>query len=93
MLLVRNRDEPGLIGGLGTLLAKAGINIANFNLGRDKVGGQALAMIAVDQRIDDKLLGEIQTPSSSNYGTTIIILAPSLNPSHTDFHPFAAECG
>ncbi len=61
MLLVRNRDEPGLIGGLGTILAKAKINIANFNLGRNQIGGEALAMIALDQRIDDKLLSEIQS--------------------------------
>ena len=34
MLYVTNKDRPGLIGGLGTVLGDAGLNIATFNLGR-----------------------------------------------------------
>src|SRR6202453_2423474 len=34
MLLINNRDQPGFIGALGTLLAEASINIATFHLGR-----------------------------------------------------------
>jgi D-3-phosphoglycerate dehydrogenase len=64
MLFVRNQDQPGFIGRLGTKLGQAGVNIANFNLGRNQAGGNALSLIAVDQPIGDDLLAEInQLPS------------------------------
>jgi len=53
MLLVRNKDQPGLIGGVGTILADAKVNIAEFRLGRVNAGGHAISLISVDQRIDD----------------------------------------
>jgi D-3-phosphoglycerate dehydrogenase / 2-oxoglutarate reductase len=59
MLLVRNQDKPGFIGRLGTTLGQARINIANFNLGRDEKDGQAIALVAVDEAINDNLLAEI----------------------------------
>ena len=48
MLYVRNRDRPGLIGALGKILGDAQINIATFHLGRDKPGGDAIALVEVD---------------------------------------------
>ncbi len=48
MLYITNLDKPGLIGGLGTILSDAGINIATFHLGRTEVGGDAVALIQVD---------------------------------------------
>lgn len=49
MLYVTNDDKPGFIGGLGTVLGDAGINIASFNLGRVSEGSDAIALIDVDQ--------------------------------------------
>ena len=48
MLYVTNRDKPGLIGALGTLMGDAGINIATFHLGRADQGGDAIALIETD---------------------------------------------
>jgi D-3-phosphoglycerate dehydrogenase len=59
MLYVRNDDKPGFIGRFGTLLGEKGINIATFNLGRDKPGGDAICFVAVDERISDAVLTEI----------------------------------
>ena len=59
MLFVRNEDKPGLIGSLGTLLGGAGINIASFHLGRKDEGGDAIALVAVDQPIPDPPMSEI----------------------------------
>jgi D-3-phosphoglycerate dehydrogenase / 2-oxoglutarate reductase len=59
MLFVLNQDQPGFIGRIGTKLGQAGINIANFNLGRDQAGGQALSLIAIDSAISPALLEEI----------------------------------
>ncbi|HKA37010.1 MAG TPA: ACT domain-containing protein, partial [Thermoanaerobaculia bacterium] len=43
----RNRDVPGVVGTVGTLLGAAGINIADFSLARGD-GSKAAAVIAVD---------------------------------------------
>lgn len=59
MLYVTNDDKPGFIGGLGTVLADAGINIASFNLGRVAPGGDAIALIDVDQEVCAETLKKV----------------------------------
>jgi D-3-phosphoglycerate dehydrogenase len=59
MLYVTNEDKPGHIGRLGTLLGTLGINIANFNLGRADVGGDAIALLSIDGSLEDKQLAQI----------------------------------
>jgi D-3-phosphoglycerate dehydrogenase len=49
MLYINNADKPGFIGALGTLMGDAGVNIATFHLGRDAVGGEAIALVGIDQ--------------------------------------------
>lgn len=60
MLYVTNQDKPGFIGALGTVLAKAQINIANFNLGREAAGGDAICLVEVDAVVPDAVLKDIQ---------------------------------
>ena len=59
MLFVINQDQPGFIGRLGTKLGQAGVNIANFNLGRDHAGGKALSFVAIDASVPEGLLDEL----------------------------------
>ncbi|MEP6993143.1 MAG: phosphoglycerate dehydrogenase [Acidobacteriota bacterium] len=47
VVFLRNRDVPGVVGSVGTLLGEAGVNIANFSLARGS-GDRAAAVIAVD---------------------------------------------
>ncbi len=61
MLYITNHDKPGLIGGLGTVLGNAGVNIATFHLGRAQAGGDAIALISVDEEISPDLLAQIQS--------------------------------
>ncbi|MEL0106978.1 MAG: phosphoglycerate dehydrogenase [Rhodospirillaceae bacterium] len=56
MLYITNQDKPGFIGALGTILGDASINIATFNLGRDEEGGDAIALVEIDQPADDGLI-------------------------------------
>ena len=56
MLYVNNDDRPGLIGGLGTILGRAGINIGSFHLGRTKPGGDAIALVEVDVEVTAEVL-------------------------------------
>jgi len=61
MLYITNEDKPGFIGRLGTLLGNAGVNIANFNLGRSAPGADAIALLQVDEAVPDGVLREIRT--------------------------------
>jgi D-3-phosphoglycerate dehydrogenase / 2-oxoglutarate reductase len=59
MLFVTNQDKAGFIGGLGTILGNAGINIATFNLGRASEGGDAIALIEIDGTPEQSLIDQI----------------------------------
>jgi D-3-phosphoglycerate dehydrogenase len=72
MLFVRNEDKPGFIGRLGTVLGDAGINIANFNLGRRPEGGSALALVSVDSPVSDEIVKTVQ-------GLPSVVQAKALN--------------
>ena len=48
VLIMQNRDVPGVIGQVGTLLASYGLNIGEWRLGRNKPGGEALSFINLD---------------------------------------------
>jgi D-3-phosphoglycerate dehydrogenase len=48
VLLLLNQDVPGVIGQVGTLLAAYNVNIAEWRLGRDQPGGEALSFINLD---------------------------------------------
>jgi len=50
MLYTTNHDEPGIIGTLGQAMSEAGLNIANFHLGRNEVGGDAIALLYLDEQ-------------------------------------------
>ncbi|TPW32713.1 phosphoglycerate dehydrogenase [Pararhizobium mangrovi] len=56
MVYTTNHDVPGMIGLLGTTFGKAGVNIANFSLGRDKPGGDAIALLYVDGPVGQDVL-------------------------------------
>src|SRR5438046_1040482 len=60
MLVVRNRDVPGVIGRVGTLLGGAGINIGSYHQARVSFPGHdALAAITVDQPLTNGVLDEL----------------------------------
>ncbi len=59
MIYVTNEDKPGLIGGLGTVLGDAGLNIATFQLGRTEAGGDAIALVEVDHAVPDEVLAAV----------------------------------
>ena len=59
MLYLTNEDKPGIIGGIGTILGDAGVNIATFHLGRSQEGGDAIALIEIDGKPADELVRKI----------------------------------
>src|SRR5262249_48163708 len=67
VLLLKNKDRPGIVGYLGTLLAKHKVNIASMSLSRDTVGGFALTALNLDSVPPEEVLDEIRKdPDISN---------------------------
>ncbi len=60
LLVLRNRDVPGVIGRVGTVLGDAGVNIAEYHQARVEQGGEALAAISVDGRVGEDVLGRLR---------------------------------
>ena len=60
MLYTTNEDVPGIIGLLGNTMGKNGVNIANFTLGRSTVGGEAIALLYVDEPISADVLKTLE---------------------------------
>jgi D-3-phosphoglycerate dehydrogenase / 2-oxoglutarate reductase len=60
MLYITNKDVPGIIGHLGTALSEADINIATFHLGRADLGGDAIALIQVDNAPPESVLEKLR---------------------------------
>jgi len=60
LLLMENRDRPGIVGLFGTILAKHNVNIAAMSLSRNQAGGEALTILNLDtppsQAVLDALL-------------------------------------
>ncbi len=56
MIVMRNRDVPGVIGRVGTILGEHDVNISRFHLGRRERGGEAMAVIEVDAAVDSETL-------------------------------------
>jgi D-3-phosphoglycerate dehydrogenase len=63
LLLLNNKDRPGIVGYLGTLLSKHQINIASMSLGRDTAGGKALTVLSLDSTPSPAVLAELQQDS------------------------------
>jgi D-3-phosphoglycerate dehydrogenase len=60
MLYTTNEDVPGIIGLLGNTMGQNKVNIANFTLGRSDVGGEAIALLYVDNPIPEDVLGALE---------------------------------
>lgn len=56
MIFLTNNDKPGVIGRMGTVLGQSAVNIAGMYLGRERQGGQALALILVDSPVRSEVM-------------------------------------
>ncbi len=59
VLAIQNRDVPGIIGKIGTVLGDAGINIAAVQWSRKDRGDKAEAFVSTDQAADEKTIKEL----------------------------------
>jgi D-3-phosphoglycerate dehydrogenase len=56
-----NKDVPGVVGKVGTLLGDREINIAEYNLARTATAGKAMAIITVDTPLDQETLNFLRS--------------------------------
>lgn len=59
LLIIQHTDKPGMIGHVGSLLGKHGVNIGTMQVGRKDVGGQAMMALTVDKKIEKALIEEL----------------------------------
>ncbi len=60
LLFMYNKDKPGVIGNIGTLLGKNKINIARMHFGRETPGGKAISVVSIDTHVSSKVIDEIK---------------------------------
>ena len=60
MLLFHTQDRPGVIGNIGTSLAKHGINISRMQFGREKIEGKSLLLLSTDDPVSVEVIKEMK---------------------------------
>lgn len=76
MLVFTHRDLPGLIGFIGNIFGKHGVNIAQMTVGRQQPGGDAIAILNLDSPPSEEALREVQAhPQISSL--TVVKLPPA----------------
>jgi len=67
LFLLTNKDRPGIVGQVGTLMGKHNVNIAAMSLNRDIAGGHALTVLNLDSAPPEEALEELRKdPNISN---------------------------
>ena len=60
MLIITNKDVPGVVGSVGTILGENNINIAGMTFGRQKKGGNALSILNVDTAVSREIVDKLK---------------------------------
>ena len=60
MLYITNKDKPGFIGAVGTVLGNAKINMATFHLGRLSEGGDAICIVETDGGVPEHVMEDVR---------------------------------
>jgi D-3-phosphoglycerate dehydrogenase len=60
LLVLENIDQPGMVGTIGTILGRAGVNIADMSLSRLTPGGTAYMVVRVDTEPGEQARKEIK---------------------------------
>jgi D-3-phosphoglycerate dehydrogenase len=77
LLLLRNRDVPGAIGMIGTLIGNQNLNIATYALGRREAvrGAEAISVVQLDGDVSDSVLTPLRELEAINEARLIRLRA------------------
>lgn len=73
MLFMQNKDVPGIIGQIGTILGRNNVNIAGMSFGRESKGGKAISVLNIDSDVPKNVLEEIRK-SPNIFGVKLVKL-------------------
>ncbi|MBW3632338.1 MAG: phosphoglycerate dehydrogenase, partial [Chloroflexi bacterium] len=79
VLITHHRDQPGVIGAVGTILARHDVNIAGMQVGRHlpRRGGEAIMVLNVDDVIPPEALDELKSISGIETAYVVSLPQPS----------------
>jgi D-3-phosphoglycerate dehydrogenase len=75
-LMTRHRDQPGIVGAVGTELAAAGVNISSLELSRQSAAGEALMFVSVDGNISNAVLDRVRAVPGM-IDARVVVLPPA----------------
>ena len=78
LLVLENKDLPGIVGTLGVMLGEDGVNIAAMSLSRNEIGGQALTVINLDSEPSPGALEKIRSHEAIR--NVVLIRLPAAGP-------------
>ena len=75
LLFLRYGDRPGVVGSVGSVLGKAGVNIAGMQVARDEEGGEALMAITVDSSISADVLSAVAKETGADFVRSVNLVS------------------
>ena len=76
ILVTRHRDQPGIVGAVGTALAEAGVNISSLELSRLSASGQAMMFVSVDAAVGLHVLQSLRAVPGIDSAIVVTLSAP-----------------
>ena len=76
MLIFTHRDLPGLIGHIGTIFGRHGVNIAQMTVGRQAPGGEAIGILNLDSPPPDQAIQAVKGHPHISH-VTVVKLPPA----------------
>jgi D-3-phosphoglycerate dehydrogenase len=76
LLVFRHQDVPGIIGGVGTIFGKHGVNIAQMAVGREAPGGESVGILNLDSAPSVEALAEVRQLAAIT-SATVVHLPPT----------------
>lgn len=74
MIVLQNKDVPGMIGHVGAILGQENINIATMQLGRHKGGGKAIMLLNVDDKPDNSSVLKLEEHENILWARAVSLL-------------------
>ena len=67
LIYISNKDLPGVVGAIGTLLGENNINIAGMTFGRIKPGGDAITVLNIDNKPGPEIMQKLSKTKNITY--------------------------
>lgn len=80
LLIFSHQDVPGIIGQIGTICGRHSVNIAAMTVGREKPGGQAIAVLNLDSEPPAAAVGEVLQHSHISTASVVKLPAAGVMP-------------